>query len=59
MNNSVIRLGAKVRTVTGGRISTVIGHVRGSASWLHLVEFKVGRKTMTTWLGRDVLVEVE
>jgi len=58
MRASTIRLGAEVRHVDGGRVATVIAHVLGEKSWLHLVETKVGKETIQVWLGRGVLVEV-
>lgn len=60
MNTSeTICLGAKVRHVEGGRLCTVIGHaLSDSGAWLHLVQFKVGKRTVETWSGRSVLVEV-
>lgn len=58
MLNDTIRLTAKVRHVQGGRIGTVIGHVKGSKGWLHLVECKVGKRKSRMWFGRNVLVEI-
>ena len=57
--NDTISLGTEVRHVEGGRICTVMGHaLSDGGAWLHLVQFKVGKRMVETWVGRSVLVEV-